>query len=165
MQLSEIYLALGQESFEQLLRTVSIGKLRSYQLYDRMKVRLHVSKINSEVLRKIGPKLWTRIASNDEEFATELAQAILISHLELIQKVLDFLGIPHDNGFFAKDSWATAWSFRYSSKVWIFARASAVRSRPAANSYIPWFFSRPRFCACLPPASWSIRWEIVSEKL
>lgn len=104
MQLSEIYLALGQESFEQLLRTVSIGKLRSYQLYDRMKVRLHVSKINSEVLRKIGPKLWTRIASNDEEFATELAQAILISHLELIQKVLDFLGIPHDNGFFAKDS-------------------------------------------------------------
>jgi hypothetical protein len=44
------------------------------------------------------------------------------------------------------------------------ARASAVRSRPAANSKTPRFFSRDRFCARLPPASWSIRCEIVSEK-
>ena len=33
-----------------------------------------------------------------------LAQAILISHLDMIRAVLDHLGIPHEDGFFAKDA-------------------------------------------------------------
>jgi len=33
----------------------------------------------------------------------DLAQAVLVSHLDMIGAVLDFLGVPHDNGFFAKD--------------------------------------------------------------
>ena len=39
----------------------------------------------------------------DEEFATDLAQAILVSHLVMIKAVLDHLGIPNEEGFFAKD--------------------------------------------------------------
>ena len=35
--------------------------------------------------------------------ARDLAQAILVSHLEMIVAILDFLGVPHENGFFAKD--------------------------------------------------------------
>ena len=33
----------------------------------------------------------------------DLAQAILVSHLDMIDGVLDFLGVPHEDGFFAKD--------------------------------------------------------------
>ena len=36
--------------------------------------------------------------------AGELAQAILICHLDVIIDVLNFLGIPHEEGFFAKDT-------------------------------------------------------------
>ena len=45
----------------------------------------------------------TLFAYRDAEFATELSQAILVSHLDLIVAVLDFLAIPHEDGFFAKD--------------------------------------------------------------
>lgn len=103
MQVSEIYMALGEESFAQLLKSISIGKLKTYQLYDRMKVRFHLAKLNSETLRKAAPRFWSRISEGDEEFASELAQTILVSHLDLIVAVLDFLKIPHDQGFFAKD--------------------------------------------------------------
>lgn len=44
-----------------------------------------------------------RMAGGDEELATELSQAILISHFDLIVAVLNFLGIPHEEGFFVKD--------------------------------------------------------------
>ncbi|MEO8025253.1 MAG: hypothetical protein ABI823_02205 [Bryobacteraceae bacterium] len=87
-----------------MLRTISIGKLKTYQLYERMKVRLHLSKLNSETLRKACPRLWARIGESDEDFATELSQAILISHMDMIKAVLDHLGIPHEDGFFAKDT-------------------------------------------------------------
>ncbi|MFN3325066.1 MAG: hypothetical protein ACK5AZ_16345 [Bryobacteraceae bacterium] len=103
MQLSEIYVGLGEESFRQLLRTVSIGKLKTYQLYDRVKTRMHLNKVNSENLRKGAPRFWSRVQEGDEEFASDLAQAILVSHLPMIVDVLNFLEIPHDDGFFAKD--------------------------------------------------------------
>ena len=103
MQLSEIFLGLGEGAFTELLRTISIGKLKTYQLYDRMKVRLHLSKLNSEMVRKAEPKFWTRLAEHDEEFATDLAQAILVSHLDMIKAVLDELGIPNQEGFFDKE--------------------------------------------------------------
>jgi len=103
MQLSEIFLGLGQPSFAQLLRAISIGKLKTFQLYDRMKTRFHLAKLNSESLRKAEPRFWTRLGEHDEEFSTDLAQAVLVSHLDMIKAVLDELGIPNEDGFFAKD--------------------------------------------------------------
>ena len=38
-----------------------------------------------------------------QHFGKDLAQAILVSHLEMITAVLDSVGVPHENGFFAKD--------------------------------------------------------------
>jgi|SRR5581483_1554409 len=103
MQLSEIYRGSGQAAFTEIVRSISIGKLKTYQLYDRMKVRLHVAKLNSENLKKIAPRLWERINENDDALATELGQAILVSHLDMIVAALNVLGIPHEDGFFAKD--------------------------------------------------------------
>ena len=103
MQLSEIFLGLGEGTFHQLLRTISIGKLKTYQLYDRMKVRLHLAKLNSEMMRKAEPRFLVRLSEHDEEFATDLAQAILVSHLEMIKAVLDELGVPNQDGFFDKE--------------------------------------------------------------
>lgn len=104
MQLCDIFLNLGRDHFDQLVRLVSIGRLKTYQLFDRMKTRLHVNKLNSEALRKASPRMWTRIEERDEDFASEIAQACLVSHLDMIQKVLDHLEIPHEDGFFAKDA-------------------------------------------------------------
>jgi hypothetical protein len=103
MQLSDIFLALGEPTFTQILRSVSIGKLKTFQLYERVKLRFHLNKLNSESLRKAAPRLYARIAEHDEEFATDIAQTILVSHLDMIKAVLDLLGIPHEDGFFAKD--------------------------------------------------------------
>jgi hypothetical protein len=103
MRLSDIILELGEPSFHKLIRTVSIGKLKTFQLYDRVKLRFHLNKLNSETLRKASPKLWSRVAEHDEEFTTDIAQVVLVSNLEMIRDVLDLLGIPHEDGFFAKD--------------------------------------------------------------
>jgi hypothetical protein len=104
MQVTDIYLGLGRDRFDQLLRSVSIGRLKTYQLFDRMKTRLHLTKLNSETLRKAAPRLWTRIEERDEQFTAELSQAILISHFDMIKAVLDHLNIPHEEGFFSKDT-------------------------------------------------------------
>ena len=103
MQISEVYVGLGEEAFGQLLRTISIGKLRTYQIYEGFKVRAHLHKLNTEILRKYAPKFWERIAAGDEDFGKDLAQSVLVSHLDLVGAVLDFLSVPHDNGFFKKD--------------------------------------------------------------
>ncbi|HYK59029.1 MAG TPA: hypothetical protein VEV85_06315 [Bryobacteraceae bacterium] len=104
MQLSDIFLRLGENNFQQLLRSISLGKLKTYQIYDRFKTRLYLNKLNSETLRKSAPRTWARIGEHDEDFAGEVAQAILISHMDMIKAVLDHLGIPHEEGFFAKDA-------------------------------------------------------------
>src|SRR5580698_4216534 len=104
MQLCDIFLRLGEENFKQLIRSISLGRLKTFQLYDRVKTRLYLNKLNSETLRKAEPKSWTRIGEHDEDFAADLGQAILISHMEMIQAVLNHLGIPHEDGFFAKDA-------------------------------------------------------------
>src|SRR5436190_11346233 len=103
MDISEVYRSLGQEGFAQLIRGISIGKLRTYQIYEGFKVRAHLHKVNTEALRKSTPKFWERIGSGDEDFGRDLAQAILVSHLDMIGAILDFLGVPHENGFFPKD--------------------------------------------------------------
>jgi len=103
MLLSEVFVGLGDKSFDGLVRGISIGKLRTYQLYEPFKARARLVKLNTEHLHRAIPRLWARLAEKDEEFAKELAQAVLLSHFELVQAVLDFLGIPNENGFFSKD--------------------------------------------------------------
>src|SRR5215475_7605237 len=103
MQLSDVYLALGQDPFAQLIRGISIGKLKTYQVYEGFKVRAHLHKLNTETLRKAVPRFWTRLEERDDDFAKDLAQVVLVSHLDMITATLDFLGVPHENGFFAKD--------------------------------------------------------------
>ena len=105
MQISDIFLRLGEERFEELMRSISMGRLRTFQLFDALKTRVHLHKLNSETLRKAAPRLWTRLGEeNSGDLAGDLAQAILVSHLDLIKAVLDELGVPHEEGFFAKDA-------------------------------------------------------------
>jgi hypothetical protein len=103
MRLSDVFLQLGEDRLRDLVRGISIGKLRTYQLYDRFKTRTHLPKVNTENLRKATPRFWERLGAHDEEFATDLSQAILIAHLDMIKSILDFLGIPNQEGFFEKD--------------------------------------------------------------
>jgi hypothetical protein len=102
MQISDVYLGLGEEAFGQLVRGISIGKLKTYQIYEGFKVRARLHKVNTELLRKSVPRFWARVAEPDEDFAKDLSQAVLVSHIDMITAVLDFLGVPHENGFFAK---------------------------------------------------------------
>jgi hypothetical protein len=103
MTLADLYQQLGESGCGELLRSMSMGRLRTYQLYDRIKTRLHATKLNTETLRKIAPRVWQRLQEGDTPLGQELAQAVLISHLDMIQEVLNFLKIPHEDGFFAKD--------------------------------------------------------------
>jgi hypothetical protein len=103
MQLSEVYLKLGESGFGQLIRSISIGKLKTYQLYDAFKASAHLIKLNTEALQRHVPLFWTRLSQGDEQFAKDLAQTVLVSHLDMIVAILDFLGIPHEGGFFSKD--------------------------------------------------------------
>jgi hypothetical protein len=103
MQMCGVFKALGPEVFHHLVRGISIGKLKTYQVYERFKVRAHLVKLNSESLRNAEPKFWSRVEAGDEEFATDLSQVFLLSHLDMIVDVLNFLGIPNEQGFFDKD--------------------------------------------------------------
>ena len=103
MQLCDVFLELGEDRFSNLVGAISIGKLKTYQLYERFKTRSHLPKLNVETLRKAAPRLWSRLQDHNDEYATDLAQAVLVSHLDMIVDVLNFLGIPHEEGFFAKD--------------------------------------------------------------
>ena len=58
MQLSDVYLRMGEDQCRELMRTISLGRLKTYQLFDRFKARLHVNKLNSETLRKSAPRVW-----------------------------------------------------------------------------------------------------------
>lgn len=103
MQLSDAFRSLGEDTFAQLVRQISIGKLRTYQLYEPLKTRAHLVKLNTETLRRATPRFWTRLGEGDQEFARELAQAVLVAHLPMIVEVLNFLGIPNQDGFFEKN--------------------------------------------------------------
>jgi hypothetical protein len=103
MELSQVFVSLGEETFAQLVHQISIGKLRTYQLFETLKARAHVARLNTESLRKGTPRFWTRLGGGDEDLAKDLAQAVLVGHLEMIHAVLDFLGIPNRDGFFDKN--------------------------------------------------------------
>lgn len=104
MLLCDVFLSQGESGFSDLLRRISFSRLRTYQIYEHIKLRTRLTKLNGESLRKYGYKLWERLEARDEDLATDLSQAILVSQLEMIIAVLDFLGIPHQDGFFAKDA-------------------------------------------------------------
>ncbi|MBI5084972.1 MAG: hypothetical protein HZB13_10305 [Acidobacteria bacterium] len=104
MQMTDILLAQGESGFSDLLRRVSMSRLRTYQIYEHIKLRTRLTKLNSESLRKAEPRLWARLVEGDGELAADLSQAILVSQLDLIISALDFLGIPHQDGFFPKDA-------------------------------------------------------------
>jgi hypothetical protein len=108
MPLTDVFLSIGEDGFGRVIHSISIGKLKTYQLYDRFKTRTHLTKLNAENLQKAAPRLWARLSEKDEEYAQDLSQAVLVSHLDMIVAVLNFLGIPHEDGFFAKDLDATA---------------------------------------------------------
>jgi hypothetical protein len=103
MQLCDVFLELGEDRFSRLVCAISIGRLKTFQLYERFKTRSHLAKLNVETLRKSAPRLWVRLKDRNDDFATDLAQAVLVSHLDMIIDVLNFVGIPHEDGFFAKD--------------------------------------------------------------
>lgn len=104
MELCDVFLALGEDTFADLLKRVSISRLRTYQIFEHIKLRTRLVKLNSESLRKAAPRLWERIAAKDVDLAADLSQAILVSHLEMIIAALDLLGVPHQDGFFPKDA-------------------------------------------------------------
>jgi hypothetical protein len=105
MDLTEIFRGLGRERFEEQVKSVSMGSLKTYRLFESFKIHARLGKLNRERLRKAAPQLWTRIEGGDETLAKELAQAVLLSHLGLVVGALDLLGIPHDgNGFYDKSA-------------------------------------------------------------
>jgi hypothetical protein len=105
MDLTDVHRALGRERFEELIRGVSMGSLKTYRAFDNFKIHAHLHKLNRERLRRAIPQLWARIEEGDQDLAREVSQAALVSNLALVAAVLDFLGIPHDgSGFFEKDT-------------------------------------------------------------
>ena len=135
MQLSEVFLSLGEETFAQLVREISIGKLKTYQLYESFKTRAHLAKLNTESLRKGVPRFWTRLGAGEEEFARELAQAVLMAHLDMIRAVVDDLGIPNQDGFFDKNIEAA----KYLTEGWqqrVYGKFRGTYPEPVLRLYI-----------------------------
>lgn len=105
MDLVGVYSALGRERCVRLVRMVSIGALRTFGVYQAVKIRSRLHTLNRQKLRAAAPKLWQRIADGDRGLARDLSQGILVSNIPFVVGVLDFLGVEHDgNGFFSKDS-------------------------------------------------------------
>ena len=105
MTLSQVFAGLGDERFEATLKLVSMGALKTYQLFDSFKVRTRLNKLNRDRLRKAAPKLWERLKDGDEDLAKEIAQGVLVCHIDFVVEALDFLGIEHDgSGFFDKEA-------------------------------------------------------------
>ncbi len=135
MLLCEALLNLPDGDFASLVRGISLGKLRTYQMYETLKTRAHLARLNTESLRKATPRFRARLGEGDEDFARDLAQAMLLTHMDMILAVLDFLGIPNQNGFFAKDLKAS----QYLTDGWqkrVHAEFSGKFPEPALLLYI-----------------------------
>jgi hypothetical protein len=104
MQVPDVFLGMGEAALADLLKRISISRLRTYQIYEHVKLRTRLNKLNTESLRKSTSRLWARLSEHDNDLAADLAQAILVSHLDMIIAALDTLGIEHQDGFFSKDA-------------------------------------------------------------
>jgi hypothetical protein len=103
VELSEVFHSLGRTALDELLRHVSLGTLKAYNLFEQLKIRAHLTKLNTEHLRNAAPRLWERLEEHDEDLARELAQAVLVSNMAFVVEALNFLKVPHENGFLPKD--------------------------------------------------------------
>ena len=103
MELSEVFQSLGRTALDDLLRRISLGTLKSYNLYEQFKIRAHLNKLNTEHLRNAAPRFWERLEQRDEDLARDLAQAVLVSNMVFVAEALNFLKVPHENGFLPKD--------------------------------------------------------------
>lgn len=105
MDLAEVYEALGQERVARSIRTVSMGALRTFGVYQAVKVRSRLRKLNRLNLQRAAERLWQRVADGDTDLGRDLSQAVLVSNIPLVTEVLDYLEVGHDgNGFYSKDS-------------------------------------------------------------
>ncbi len=105
MELVEVYSALGQERCVRLVQMISIGALRTFGVYQAIKVRSRLHTLSRGKLRAAAPKLWLRITQGDNSLARDLSQGILVSNIPFVVSVLDFLEIEHDgSGFFSKEA-------------------------------------------------------------
>lgn len=105
MDLAEVYTALGQEPSARLVRSISVGALRTYGVYKGIKIRSRLRRFNRKRLRAAAPKLWQRVVAGDDGLARDLSQAIFVSNIPLMVEVLDLLEIEHDgSGFLTNDS-------------------------------------------------------------
>jgi hypothetical protein len=104
MQVPDVFIGMGEAALADLLKRISISRLRTYQIYEHVKLRTRLNKLNTESLRKSTSRLWARLSEHDNDLAADLAQAILVSHLDMIIAALDALGIEHQDGFFSKDA-------------------------------------------------------------
>ncbi len=43
MQLCDVFLELGEDRFSRLVSSISIGRLKTFQLYERFKTRSHLA--------------------------------------------------------------------------------------------------------------------------
>ena len=84
----DIFLGSGLGNLVQQFRTVSIGKLKTYQLLRACASRFHMSKLNRKLCARSRRLVWARIASRMKTFATD-APDHLVSHLEMIKDVLE----------------------------------------------------------------------------
>ena len=104
MELTQVYEAFGRDRTSGLVRSVSLGALRTYGVYEAIKVRSRLRTLNRQKLRAAAPRMWEQIKGGDADLARDLSQAVLVSNIPLIIEVLDLLEIEHDdNGFFDKD--------------------------------------------------------------
>lgn len=105
MDLAEVYEALGQERVAGSIRTISMGALKTFGVYQSLKVGSRLRKLNRSNLQRAAGRLWQRVADGDTDLGRDLSQAILVSNIPLVTEVLDCLELEHDgNGFFSKDS-------------------------------------------------------------
>ncbi len=105
MELAAVYAALGEECSSRLIRKISIGATKTFGVYEEIKVRSRLRRLNRQALRTAAPRLWGRMANGDTHLAKDLSQGILVSNIPLVVAVLNDLGIEHDgSGFFDKDA-------------------------------------------------------------
>ncbi len=104
MDWPEVYERLGVERSDRLVRSVSIGALKTFKVYKALKIRSQLHTLNRQKLRAASGNLWHRIVRGDADLAHELTQAVLVSNIDFVVEVLDHLGIEHGgNGFLAKE--------------------------------------------------------------
>lgn len=105
MDLAEVYEALGQERVVRTARSISMGALKTFGVYQALKVGSRLRKLNRSNLQRAARNLWQRVADGDTDLGRDLSKAVLVSNIPLVIDVLDCLELEHDgNGFFSEDS-------------------------------------------------------------